>query len=266
MSLSLSLLAGLSVVSLVAGLTKGVTGFGGALIMAPLFGLALPPAQAAALIVLVNCAASLQGCRSWLRRAHWRSVLPLAAIALIVTAGCVRLIASGAIPDLHRLIGACVLVVTLLHMLGWRWQHDGGTRPTLAAGALSGMMTALCGIGGVAAVYYFNGIRPRARHDAARHAPAAAMELQEATSQAQAELLRANLLAYFMVLFAGAAAILAIDGQIGATQLEMSVWLVPAFAAGVLIGERLYGLLSPLWFQRIVSGLLFCAGMVALAG
>ena len=48
--------------------------------------------------------------------------------------------------------------------------------------------------------------------------------------------------------------------------LSLTAWLVPAFAAGVLVGERLYGLLSPSWFQRIVSALLFCAGLVALAG
>ncbi len=248
---SYSLVAALMVASLLAGLTKGVTGFGGALVMAPLFGLALPSPQAAALIVLVNCAASLQGWREWTRRAHWPVVLPLAAIALACTAVGVQLIASGRIPDLHRLIGVCVLAVTVLHVLGWRWRHGGGVTPTLAAGAVSGMMTALCGIGGVAAVYYFNGV-------ASGSAPMAAQE--------QAARLRANLLAYFMVLFFGAALILACDGQVGADQLEMTAWLVPAFAGGVYIGERLYGRLSPLWFQRIVSALLFCAGLVALAG
>ncbi|WP_413458157.1 sulfite exporter TauE/SafE family protein [Herbaspirillum huttiense] len=251
MSPSLPLLSGLMAVSLLAGLTKGVTGFGGALVMAPLFGLVLPSSQAAALIVLVNCAASLQGWRGWIRCAHWPTVLPLAAIALACTAVGVQLIASGRLPDLHRLIGLSVLAVTALHVLGWRWRHSGGASATLAAGAISGMMTALCGIGGVAAVYYFDGIRRAAASSA---------------EPEQTAFLRANLLAYFMVLFFGAALILAWDGQVGWSQLSMSAWLVPAFAGGVLMGERIYGWLSPLWFQRIVAGLLFCAGMVALAG
>jgi uncharacterized membrane protein YfcA len=263
MSASLSLVAGLMAVSLLAGLTKGVTGFGGALVMAPLFGLALPSSQAAALIVLVNCAASLQGWRGWVRQAHWPSVLPLAAIALACTAAGVRLIASGSLPDMHRLIGLCVLAVTALHVLGWRWRHGGGATPTLAAGAVSGLMTALCGIGGVAAVYYFNGIR---RAEAGAIPQAADHGQAHEQAHEQAAHLRANLLAYFMVLFFGAAMILAWDGQVGLPQLALTAWLVPAFAAGVLVGERLYGLLSPSWFQRIVSALLFCAGLVALAG
>lgn len=251
MSLSWHLVIALMAVSLLAGLTKGVTGFGGALVMAPLFGLALPAPQAAALIVLVNCAASLQGWRRWMGMVHWRAVAPLAAIALVCTAAGVRLIASGALPDLHRAIGLCVLAVTALHILGWRWRHGGGMAPTLAAGAISGAMTALCGIGGVAAVYYFNGMEP-GRSDGAQHGAIA--------------VLRANLLGYFALLFFGAALILAADGQVAAPQLGTTALLVPAFVAGVMLGERVYGLLPQRWFHRIVSALLLCAGVAALAG
>lgn len=246
------IVAALMAVSLLAGLTKGVTGFGGALVMAPLFGLALPAPQAAALIVLINCAASMQGWRRWAGLVHWRVVAPLAVIALLCTAAGVRLIASGGLPDLHRAIGICVLAVTVLHILGWRWRHSGGMAPTVAAGAVSGAMTALCGIGGVAAVYYFNGMgKPQQQTDDAQDSVTA--------------VLRANLLGYFALLFSGAALILAADGQVASAQLWTTALLVPAFAAGVMLGERIYGLLPQRWFHRIVSLLLLCAGMAALA-
>ncbi|TDN69717.1 hypothetical protein [Paraburkholderia sp. BL10I2N1] len=49
-----SVLGCLALITMVAGMTKGLTGFGGALVMAPLFGLLIPAPEAGVLIVLIQ--------------------------------------------------------------------------------------------------------------------------------------------------------------------------------------------------------------------
>jgi uncharacterized membrane protein YfcA len=226
---SLTLLAWLAAVSLLAGVIKGVSGFGAALIMAPLFGLWLPPSHASALVILLHAATALQGWRNWSRLVHWKSVTPLALVALACT------------------MGAVVILLTLLHVGGWRWQHQGGVAATLSAGLASGAMTALGGMGGAPAVYYFSG------------GPGGKAEDHHVTAR-----LRANLLGYFCLLFLGASLILGLQRHINVAVLASSAVLVPVFAAGVLIGERLYRHLPACWINFTVTALLLGSGLLSL--
>jgi uncharacterized membrane protein YfcA len=232
-------LAALALVSFVAGAAKGLTGFGGALVMAPLFSFLVPPQQASLLIVLVHCITSLQGARDWAPKVRWRVVVPFAVVAV----GSARLIAgwtAGAdAQSMRRVIGACVLIATVPHLRGWRWQHGGRWPATLGAGLLSGAMTAFGGLGGPAAVHYFSGL-------------------------ARGASLRANLLGYFALLFGGVTLLLGFSRIIHWSALGMTAWLVPAFAAGVGLGERHGQRLGPVAFDRLVGGLLVASGLLAL--
>ncbi|MDE1179099.1 sulfite exporter TauE/SafE family protein [Paraburkholderia sp.] len=229
----------LAAIAFAAGAAKGLTGFGGALVMAPLFGLLISAPDAGALIVLVHCATSLQGVREWGGAVRWRSVIPLALVALVCTALTSHWIAHGNALGLRQLVACAVLLATALHMGGWRWQHSGSWRPTLAAGVVSGALTALAGLGGPPAVFYFS-------------------------AMAKGSALRANLLGYFTVLFGGATLLLMANHQIRLPQLYTAAVLTPVFALGVCAGERACGLLAPVWFDRIVCGLLLSSGVLAL--
>jgi uncharacterized protein len=232
-------LAWLASISLLAGVAKGLTGFGGALVMAPLFGLLLGPADTAAMIVFVHCVTSLQGIRQWGRVVRWRSVLPLAAVALVSAALAAHWMAGADARRLRHATAIAVLAITVLHMHGWRWRHHGSGMPLVAAGVVSGMLTALAGLGGPPAVYYFAGID-------------------------QGPALRANLLGYFAALFCGTALLFAISHRITVSHAITSVGLAPAFAIGVLLGERSGARMSRVAFDRIVSGLLLLSGCLAL--
>jgi uncharacterized protein len=229
----------LALITMVAGMSKGLTGFGGALVMAPLFGLLIPAPEAGVLIVLIHFATSLQGVRSWAGAARWRTVVPLALVAMGCTAMTTHWMANESAVDLRRLVAVAVLASTVMHIRGWRWLHDSGWRPTFTAGAMSGALTALGGIGGPPAVYYLNGI-------------------------GQGAALRANLLAYFAVLYVGVVALLVGEHQVHAPQLSSTALLVPVFVLGVAAGERLGKRLPLRGVERLVSGLLLCSGLVAL--
>jgi len=231
--------AALALISLVAGAAKGLTGFGGALVMAPLFSFLVSPQEASLLIVLVHCATSLQGARTWAPQVRWRVVVPFAIVAVGSASIISGWISGSDANNMRRIIGASVLIATVPHMRGWRWQHGGHWPSTLLAGLLSGAMTAFGGLGGPAAVYYFNGM-------------------------ARGSQLRANLLGYFAVLFGGVTVLLGGARLIDWPQLGMAALLVPAFAAGVSLGERHSQRLSPTTFDRVVCGLLITSGLVAL--
>lgn len=229
----------LALVTLVAGMAKGLTGFGGALVMAPLFGLLIPAPEAGVLIVLIHFVTSLQGVRSWASAARWRTVIPLALVAMACTAVTTRWMASESAVELRRLVAVAVLASTVMHMRGWRWLHNSGWRPTFTAGAMSGALTALGGIGGPPAVYYLNGI-------------------------GQGSALRANLLAYFAVLYVGVVALFVAEHQVHRPQLSSLVLLVPVFVLGVSVGERLGPRVPVRRLEHLVSALLLCSGLVAL--
>lgn len=234
-----AVLAWLMLISFVAGTAKGVSGFGAALLMAPLFGLLIKTPDAGALIVLVHCATSLQGARRWAGTVRWRSVVPLALFAMACAALTTHWITSDNAAFMRHLVALSVLAATGVHMTGWRWRHNGGWVPTFTAGALSGALTALGGVGGPPAVYYFNGIS---------HGPA----------------LRANLLGYFAVLFSGVTLIMVESRQIRLPQIWTTALLIPAFVIGVRLGEGVSNRLPLRWFNRIVSGMLLGSGLVAL--
>jgi uncharacterized protein len=236
---SASVLALLASIAMLAGTAKGLTGFGGALVMAPLFSLLIDVPDASVLIVLVHAATSLQGVKQWKPHVRWRAVVPLGLVAVACAATLAHVLRGIDVNATRRLIGCAVLGVTAMHLAGWRWRHHGGWAPTLTAGVISGGLTALGGLGGPPAFYYFAGIE-------------------------QGAALRAQLLGFFTVLFCGTASMLALEGRVSTGHLLASCWLLPAFVIGVMIGERAHGRLPEKWFDRAVSGLLLGSALIAL--
>jgi uncharacterized membrane protein YfcA len=233
------MIAALAAIAALAGMAKGLTGFGGALVMAPLYSLLIAVPDAGVLIVLVHAATSLQGWRQWKAHANWRAVLPLGIVAVLCAGACAHAFAHVDVRATRRLLACAVLAATAMHLAGWRWRHRGGWMPTLGAGLASGALTALGGLGGPPAFYYFAG-------------------------SANGVSLRANLLGFFALLFCGSVAALALEGRVTPAHAATAAWLLPAFAAGVFIGERVGARLPTRWFDRAVTALLFASGMVAL--
>lgn len=234
-----STIVALAAIAVLAGMAKGLTGFGGALVMAPLCSLLISTPDAGVLIVLVHAATSLQGWRQWKAHTNWRAVVPLGVVAVLCTGASAHAFARVDVHTTRHLLACAVLGATTMHVVGWRWHHSGGWIPTLGAGLASGALTALGGLGGPPAFYYFAGT-------------------------AQGPSLRANLLGFFALLFCGSAVTLTLDGRVLPGHVATVVWLLPAFASGVAIGERVGTRLPTRWFDRAVVALLFASGTTAL--
>ncbi|MDA0262043.1 MAG: TSUP family transporter, partial [Proteobacteria bacterium] len=67
-----------ALIATIAGLTKGYAGFGGGMIMAPLLAFIYGPAQAVAMIMVLEFLASIQLFPRAVRLTEWRLIGPLA--------------------------------------------------------------------------------------------------------------------------------------------------------------------------------------------
>lgn len=123
-----------------ASFLRGLTGFGFALVAAPLLALVLPPAVAVPIVTLLQIPSGLQtGVSDWsntdIRAALviWLSGLPLILPGLTIVA--------HVDPDTMRLVlGLTVLISTFLMSLGFKIDRAPKTGELIAAGAMSGMM------------------------------------------------------------------------------------------------------------------------------
>jgi uncharacterized protein len=232
-------LLALALVSLAAGLIKGLSGFGAALVMAPFFGLLLGPHASVALIVLIHAFTSRQGSAAWRGQIHWPPILGLAVLAVGFDILCTHVVAQFDPDTLRRITGLLVMALAALHTWGIRWTHRGGAAPTLLAGAACGTFMSFAGLGGPPALYYFDGLVK----DPAR--------------------LRAHLLAFFMILFVATAGLLAVQGVLTPELCALALLLVPPFYLGNRLGEHGFQRLPSRHFKHFIGVILIGSGLSA---
>jgi uncharacterized membrane protein YfcA len=142
-------------VAVLAGLVRGFSGFGAALILAPGFTLVMPAREAVAMTVLLNAATATQLLLPALRVARWREIGPMAAASVsMIPFGSLLLIGlEGAI--IRRGIGVIVLGFSLVMLAGWRYRGGRTLARNLIVGALGGGLTGAASIGGPPIILYF---------------------------------------------------------------------------------------------------------------
>lgn len=145
-------LAGL--VALAAGLIRGITGFGGAMVMAPPLALLLGPRVAVPVTLLLEGIAAMP--MAWQTRdlVRWRLIGPIFAAACVtIPLGGYILVMADAL-TLRRAIAAAVIVCALLMLSGWRYSGPHRLGTSVGLGALSGTMTGAISIGAPPVILY----------------------------------------------------------------------------------------------------------------
>ncbi|MFY9510967.1 MAG: sulfite exporter TauE/SafE family protein [Rubrivivax sp.] len=228
---------------LLAGFVKGVLGMGLPTLAMGLLGLAMPPAQAAALLVLPSFVSNIwqiagPGFFALLRRL----ATLLLGLCAGIAAGAGWLTAPGA-SKLSDLLGLALVAYALLGLSQRRWQvaprHEAWLSPLV--GVLTGLVTAATGVFVIPAVPYL-----------------------QALGLAKDELVRALGLSFLVATVALAATLgqgWALDlGSAGVSLLA----LVPTLL-GMALGQQLRARLQPEPFRRaFFGGLLLLGAWLAL--
>ncbi|NLY26542.1 MAG: sulfite exporter TauE/SafE family protein [Alcaligenaceae bacterium] len=144
----------LATVSLLAGVMRGFAGFGSGLLMAPVFSLVLSPTDTLAVILLLHVLTVFQILPAALRTVDWGLVLRLLVPALLGVPLGLFMVHSLDAALMRKTVGLVVIVVALLMLRGWYYAGRRGRVQDTVAGALSGFMTAISGIGGPPLVLY----------------------------------------------------------------------------------------------------------------
>ena len=226
----------------VAGLMRGYSGFGTAVILAPVYSLLWGPRAGVPVMLLMELLVSLQLLPGAIRDAEKRVVLPLGGAAAVATpfGAWILLTADG--EALRRFIGGFVLVFGLLLMSGWRYH---GSRPlplNIAVGTMAGLLKGSTGMSGPPVILYLlAGLEEAKRH-------------------------RANLILFFATI-----AVVSVIPPVLGGLVDLPVWvrlavLLPVMAISVPIGARLFRVVPDRLYRPFAMGVLLVAGGLALFG
>lgn len=237
---SLAALAASAVAIALAGIVRGLTGFGFSALAVSSMSLWLPPAQVVPPVLLLEVLASVRLLPSVWREIHWDWMRWLVIGNVVGIPLGVALLAGGDAHVVKAVIAGLVLVFAVALARAWRppW-HDG--RPArLFTGIVSGLCNGLAAIGGLAAVV---------------------MLLSTAVAMAAT---RATLIGLFMFTDAYALAVAASQGLVGASTLKATAWLLPPTLIGVGLGSRWYARIDAARFRRYVIYLLIGLSLLGI--
>jgi uncharacterized membrane protein YfcA len=208
------LYAGLAVFT--AGMVRGFSGFGSAMVMTPSLAALYGPTTAVPLALILDLVLAGPMLRNALRQIEPRRIGVLTAAAMVgVPIGTYLLLHLQA-QTLRVAMSMAVLSAVLLLVTGWRHKgapHLGGT---IATGLASGAMNSAIGMGGPPVIFYFL-----------------------SGSDAAAKV-RASLNVYFALVDIGSLVVLAIAGQIGGSELIRSLLLLPPLLLGLWVGTQMF--------------------------
>ncbi|HZG33968.1 MAG TPA: sulfite exporter TauE/SafE family protein [Sphingopyxis sp.] len=149
-------LAGAAAMTFGAAYVRGLTGFGMAIILVPLLGLIIAPAEAVVLGILLQLLIGPVGIRIILADADRSTAIPIALVAMATTpVGMVALDATR--PDIARLLITLAAVAAFVAVL--LPKHPDGHRPGRAAvagtGLASGILTGFAAMPGPPVVPFY---------------------------------------------------------------------------------------------------------------
>ena len=227
-------------IAALSGLVRGFSGFGSALIYMPLIAAIYDPRVAAVTLLLIDTAGAAPFAVRAFPQCTWREVLPIfIAAAVAVPFGAMALKVID--PTILRWVMA-ILVLSLLGVLMSGWRYHGRPRLpiTVAVGLFSGFGGGVVQIAGPAVIIYWLG-----------------------TANA-AVTVRANLLAYFLLLDATLCVVYYWQGLLTAELLALSALLAIPFFVTTAAGAYFFAGTSDQLYRRIAYVIIAVAALLSL--
>jgi uncharacterized membrane protein YfcA len=223
-----------------AGLVRGFSGFGYALMFVPLAAMAMGPAAALALLWLVDAPFALALAAPGLKRTDWRAIAPLLATATLATPVGTALLVRLDPVAVRWFIGLAVLGGMALIVSGWRRRGAHGLALNLAVGAVSGVFRGLAGLGGLPiALFWLGG---DTRHEA----------------------FRINSQSFLLVTTVVSGVVFWANGLFAAIEAGAVVATLAAYGLGVVAGGATFRVVDERGFRGIVFVLIALAAAVSL--
>ncbi len=215
-----------ALVAALAGVVRGITGFGGAMVMAPPLALLLGPQITVPVVLLLESLAATPQVLETRRLVRWRLMGPiLAATAATLPLGGLLLLTIDAL-TLRRATALIVIVFALLLLRGWRYAGAQKMPTGIGLGALAGGMLGATSIGGPPVILYL------------------------LAGPDRIETTRANLTLFVFASCLVGLAVLWLQGAFGAEGLWTGLLLAPGYYGGLVVGTRLFSRFNDARFRQ----------------
>ena len=219
-------------IAAVAGIVRGITGFGGAMVMSPPMALLLGPLATVPVVLLLESVAATPMWVAARRLVRWHVIGPILAMACVTVPVGTWILVTVDPLVMRRVIAAVVIVFSLVLLRGWRYHGAQRMATGLGLGAVSGTMVGATSMGGPPVILYL----------------LAGPDPIETT--------RANL-TYFVggISFAGVV-MLAVSGVLGRNELLLALLLAPGYYGGIVLGTRLFAGFNDQRFRQFTLALM----------
>lgn len=230
----------IAAVSFVAGVMRGFSGFGAALIMVPVASAFLGPQIAVPVVTAVNLVTSIQLVPRALQDVEWGRVAPLSM------AGCVAIpigawvLATGDPEVIRKGISVLIIIFAFMMMRGWRYTGRINGWIMGAVGLIGGFITGAASVGGPPVVTFLMA----GPFNAAQN--------------------RAAIILYFIFVQTIAMAMYWIGGLLVAQIIGACLLIMPTLMTGMWIGQNLFAKASEAGFRRIALIFLMVIGIATL--
>ena len=232
--------AALVVLAFFAGLVRGFAGFGGALIFVPVASALVGPQIASVILWLIDTLPSLPIALPALKKTEWKTVWPV-FIGNAATVGLgVWWLTHGDPLLLRWVIAGFIFFSVAFLWSGWRYH---GSRPaplSFAVGGVSGFFGGAAQVSGPPVLIYW-------------------LAGSEPTS-----LIRANVISLFTLTMVTSGVAMWLGNLFTQTAVIASLFMVPVYAVGLIIGQRFFGRSSDQTFRRLAFALILIAAIISL--
>lgn len=237
---SLPTLVLLLMLSALAGYVRGFAGFGSGLLFMPTASAFLGPAMAAPVFLLVDGMVALPLIPNALRKAHWPTVIPLAAFAVIaVPVGAWTLLHVDTVP-LRWAMSVLIFAMLALLVSGWRYHGQPRLHVSSGVGLLSGFLGGIIQVAGPPVVTYWM------------------------SGPFKPETVRANLISFFAITSISTVLSYFAGGMFTQHAVGLIIALTPVYGLFVWLGARRFVGTSDLWFRRVVYVLIAISALTSL--
>ncbi len=226
--------------ALVAGLVRGFSGFGGAMVLVPILAATYGPKVAVPVLMLTDFVLTLPLAWRARRRCAWGDVVPVTLGHLIALPAGIAVLVVADPTLLTRATGVLVLVVAAAMAVGVRRRTPPTPTATVGIGLVAGFLSGSTGVGGPPVVLFW-----LAGPDAAAR-------------------MRANLIVFFALAAVLSIAGLALAEVVTAEVLALTVALWPAYGLGLVCGGRVFTGADVRLYRPIALGIIAVAGLTAV--
>lgn len=238
-TLDLPLMVLLAVV-FIAGIARGMSGFGSGMIVAPVAGAVFSPTAALVIMVIIDSLPTVPVTIPAMRIARWNEVLPVFFGLLLLFPLGIYILIHGDITILRWLIAFAIFASAAVLMTGYRYKGPRNVVTSLGVGGVAGLFSGIASIPGPPVIAYWM------------------------ASDFPAAIVRANLLTLFLIGEVVSVANIWAAGLFERDIVIVGLLCVPFYFSGLLIGWRFFGLASERTYRLVTFGLILLSAFLAL--